>query len=152
MFVVNGHGWGVFAEIRNGFECFCKCNIFVFQIWVKKNSVPGSILLFGNVSFNIVVRINHDNVGSRGAVGRTHTITMIVRLQTRIRGKDGTENFGGLVYLLDEFLQRDFGLLVLMCSINLSVSFSRPPRRGLPRPVYTPGLSRLYHHGYHACA
>ena len=139
----------VFAEIRNGFECFCKCNIFVFQIWVKKNSVPGSILLFGNVSFNIVVRINHDNVGSRGAVGRTHTI---VRLQTRIRGKDGTENFGGLVYLLDEFLQRDFGLLVLMCSINLSVSFSRPPRRGLPRPVYTPGLSRLYHHGYHACA
>ena len=30
---------GVFAEIRNGFERFCKCNIFVFQIWVKKNSV-----------------------------------------------------------------------------------------------------------------
>ena len=30
---------GVFAEIRNGFECFCKCIIFVFQIWVKKNSV-----------------------------------------------------------------------------------------------------------------
>ena len=30
---------GVFAEIRNGFECFCKCNIFVFQVWVKKNSV-----------------------------------------------------------------------------------------------------------------
>ena len=30
---------GVFAEIRNGFECFCKCNILVFQIWVKKNSV-----------------------------------------------------------------------------------------------------------------
>ena len=30
---------GVFAEIRNGFECFCKCNIFVFQIWVKKNYV-----------------------------------------------------------------------------------------------------------------
>ena len=30
---------GVFAEIRNRLECFCKCNIFVFQIWVKKNSV-----------------------------------------------------------------------------------------------------------------
>ena len=105
MFVVNGHGWGVFAEIRNGFECFCKCNIFVFQIWVKKNSVPGSILLFGNVSFNIVVRINHDNVGSRGAVGRTHTI---VSLETRIRRKDGTENFGGFAYVLDGFLQRDF--------------------------------------------
>ena len=30
---------GVFAEIRIGFESFCKCNIFIFQIWVKKNSV-----------------------------------------------------------------------------------------------------------------
>ena len=30
------------------------------------------ILVFGNVCFNIVVRINHDNVASRGAVGRTH--------------------------------------------------------------------------------
>ena len=50
-----------------------------------------SILVFGNVRFNIVVRINHDNVASRGAVGRTHTI---VRLRTRIRRKDGTENSG----------------------------------------------------------
>ena len=31
-------------------------------------------------------------------VGRTHTI---VRLQTRIRPKDGTENFGGFVFVLD---------------------------------------------------
>ena len=30
---------GVFAEICNGFDCFSKCNIFVFQIWIKKNSV-----------------------------------------------------------------------------------------------------------------
>ena len=88
---------GVSAKIRNGFECFCKCNIFVFQIWVKKNSVRRSVLVFGNVSFNIVVRINHDNVASRGAVGRTHTI---VRLQARIRRKDGTENFGGFVYVV----------------------------------------------------
>ena len=50
-----------------------------------------SILVFGNACFNIIVRINHDNVASRGAVGRTHTI---VRLQTRIRRKDGTENLG----------------------------------------------------------
>ena len=88
----------VFAKLRNGCECFCKCNIFVFKIWVKKNSVTGSVLVFGNVCFNIVVRINHDNVGSRGAVGRTHTI---VRLQTRIRRKDGTENLGGFVSVLD---------------------------------------------------
>ena len=58
----------------------------------------GSVLVFGNVCFNIVVRINHDNVASRGAVGRTHTI---VRLKTRIRRKDGTKNFGGFVYALD---------------------------------------------------
>ena len=29
----------VFAEIRNGFEYFSKCNIFAFQLWVRKNSV-----------------------------------------------------------------------------------------------------------------
>ena len=59
-----------------------------------------SVLVFGNVlvCFHKVVRINHDNVASRGAVGRTHTI---VRLKTRIRRKDGTENFGGFVFVLD---------------------------------------------------
>ena len=87
-----------FAEIRNGFECFCKCNIFVFQSWINNNSVPGSVLVFGNVCLNIVVRINHDYVASRGAVGRTHTI---VRLHTTIRRKDETENFGGFVVVLD---------------------------------------------------
>ena len=57
-----------------------------------------SVLVFGNVCFNTVVRINHYNVASRGAVGRTHTI---VRLQTRIRQKDGTKNLGGFVFVLD---------------------------------------------------
>ena len=79
-----------------------------------------SILVFGNACFNIVVRINHDNVASRGAVGRTHTI---VRLQTRTRRKDGTENFEGFVYVLDGFLQRDFLLWVFMCFINFSLFF-----------------------------
>ena len=130
-----------------------------------------SILVFGNVRFNIVVRINHDNVASRGAVGRTHTI---VRLQTRIRRQDGTENFGGFVYVLDGFPQRDFLLWVFMCPINFCLyclfclSFSgyhaprlslfRLPRRGLPRPIYTARaiapraitpLPPL--HGHHAC-
>ena len=139
---------GVSAKIRNGFECFCKCNIFVFQIWVKKNSVRRSVLVFGNVSFNIVVRINHDNVASRRAVGRTHTI---IRLQTRIRRKDGTEDFGGFVFVLDGFVQRDS-----VCSFNSSVSFPattprattphrslfRLPRLGLPRPTDTLRLPR----------
>ena len=79
-----------------------------------------SVLVFGNVCFNIVVRIYRDNVASRGGVGRTHTV---VRLQTRIRRKDGTENFGGFVYVLDEFPQRDFVLWVYMCSINFSLFF-----------------------------
>ena len=52
--------------------------------------------------------------------GRTHTI---VRLQTRTRRKDGTENFEGFVYVLDGFLQRDFLLWVFMCSINFSLFF-----------------------------
>ena len=77
-----------------------------------------SILVFGNVCFNIVVRINHDNVASRGAVGRTHTI---VRLQTRIRRKDGTENFGGFVFVLDLYN----GILCcgFLCARLISVSF-----------------------------
>ena len=96
-------------------------------------------------------------------VGRTHTI---VRLQTRTRRKNGTENFGGFVYVLDGFPQRDFVLWVL-CARLISVYFgsilllfcvyfvsiSRLPRRGLPRPIYTARaitpLPPL--HGYHAC-
>ena len=76
-----------------------------------------NVLVFGNVCFNIVVRINHDNVASRGAAGRTHTI---VRLKIRIRRKDGTENLGGFVFVLDS-LQRVFVLWVLVCSVNLSL-------------------------------
>ena len=115
-----------------------------------------SILVFGNVRFNIVVRINHDNVVSRGAVGRTHTI---VRLQIRIRRKDGTENFGGFVYVLDGFPQRDFVLWVFMCPINISLfcvsfvsllsllfSLSRLHAEGYHAPSILHRLSRIYHH------
>ena len=145
----------VFADRNKEWsECFCKCNIFVFQIWVKKNSC--NILVFGNVCFNIlrvVVRINHDNVASRGAVGRTRTI---VRLQTRTGRKDGTENFGGFVYVLDGFLQRDFMLWVFMCSINFSLfsgSLFRLTRRGLPRPYRCIQANRLPRlQGYHTRA
>ena len=121
---------GVLAEIRNGFECFCKCNIFVFQIWVKKNS---SVLVFGNVCFNTVVRINHDNVASRRAVGRTHTI---VRLQIRIRRKDGMENFGSFVLVLDVYN----GILCcgFLCARLISVSFpATTPRATTPHRYLT---------------
>ena len=112
-----------------------------------------SILVFGNVRFNKVVWINHDNVASRGAVGRTHTI---VRLQTRIRRKDGTENFGGFVYVWDGFpQQRNFVLWVFMCPINISLFcvslvfsllFSGYHAEGYHALSIPHGLSRLYHH------
>ena len=47
----------------------------------------------------MISRMHTGTFGTCAAlVGRTHTI---VRLQTRIRRKDGTENFGGFVFVLD---------------------------------------------------
>ena len=87
-----------------------------------------SILVFGDVRFNIVVRSNHANVASRGAVGRTH---IIVKLQTRIRRKYGTENFGGFVFVLDLYNE------ILCCGFLrarlISVSFpATTPRATTP--------------------
>ena len=79
-----------------------------------------SVLVFGNVRFNRVVWINQDNVASRGAVGRTHSI---VRLQTRIRRKDESEIVGVFVYVWDGFPQRDFVLWVVMCPNNITLFF-----------------------------
>ena len=99
-----------------------------------------------------------------GGVGRTQTIA---RLQTRIRRKDGTENFGGLVYVFDGFLQRGFVLWVFMCLVNCSLSFPattpraptphrslfRLTRRGLPRPYRYIQANRLpCLQGYHTRA
>ena len=76
-------------------------------------------------------------------VGRTHTI---VRLQTRIRRKDGTENFGGFVYVLDGFLQGDFVLWGFMRSNNFSL-FSGYHAEG----YHAPPIPYGYHaQGYHA--
>ena len=85
-------------------------------------------------------------------VGRTHTI---VRLQTRTRQKDGTENFGGFVYVLGGFLQRGFVLWVFMRSINFSVFFcvsfpATTPRATTPH-LYPGAIMPLPPlHGYHA--
>ena len=99
---------------------------------------------------------------TKQGVGRTHTI---VRLQTRIRRKNGTENSGGFVYVLDGFPQRDFVLWVFMCPINISLFcvsfvclfclffflFSGYQAKGYHAPsilhgLSRPGLSRLHHH------
>ena len=90
-----------------------------------------SILVFGNVLFNIVVRINHDNVASRGAVGRTHTI---VRLLTRIRREDGTENSGdSYMYWIDFYSG-------ILCCGFLSGRF-----------IAVSLFSGYHAEGYHAC-
>ena len=107
-----------------------------------------SILVFGNVRFNKVVQINHDNVTSRGAVGRTH---IIVRLQTRTRRKDGTWNgeFRGFRICSGWLSIKQIFCCGFLCARLISVSFSGPlPQRGLPRPT---ALFSGYHaEGYHA--
>ena len=89
-------------------------------------------------------------------VGRTHTI---IRLQTRIRRKDGTENFGGFVYVLD--LHNGISCCgFFVCSINFSLSFPATTPRATTPHRYPTGyhaltttarLSRLcIYPGYHA--
>ena len=93
-----------------------------------------SILVFGNVCFN------HDNVASRGAVGRTHTI---VRLQTRIRRKDGTENFGGFVFVLDLYNG------IFRCGFCVVGNFS--PFSGYHAEGYHARTDTFKPTGYHIC-
>ena len=77
------------------------------------------ILVFWNVCLDKVVWIHHDNVASKEAVGRIHSM---VRLQKRIRRKNGSDNFMGFVYVWDGFRERDFVLWVLTC-LNDSTLF-----------------------------
>ena len=65
----------VLASGGSGLECFCKCNIFLSSGLEQRKLC--SILVSGNVRFNKVVWINHDNFTSRGAVGRTHSIVRL---------------------------------------------------------------------------
>ena len=124
---------------------FTNATFFVFQIWVN-NSV---VFWYSGMYVTKIIRINHDNVASRGAVGRTH---IIVRFQTGNRRKDhGTENFVGFVYVLDRFPQRELRLWVFMCTINIIPFF---PFLSLvfisattPRAT-TPHLYRTGHHAF----
>ena len=135
---------GVFAEIRNGFECFCKYNIFFCFQYLSKEKLC-SILVFGSVRLSKVVRLNHDNVVSRGAVGHTHTI---VRLQTRIRQKM-ERRISGVSYMCWMDFHNEILCCGFTCARLISVSFSGSlPQRGLPRPT---ALFPGYHaEGYHA--
>ena len=70
---------------------FLQMQHFCFLDMSKKQLC--SILVFGNICFNKVVQINHDNVASRGAVGRTH---IIVRLQIAdMKPSKGSHDWNG---------------------------------------------------------
>ena len=95
------------SPVRQGIVAAVKCcakNAFfccLGRFWNRKKEVKalcGFQHHKGDVLFGFLL-FDH--------VGRTHTI---VRLQTRICRKDGMEDFGGFVYVLDGFLQRDFVL------------------------------------------
>jgi len=111
-----------------------------------------SILVFGNVCFNIV-RINHDNVASRGAVGRTHTMSdcrqePVEKMERRISGVS-------YMYWMDFY--NEIFCCGFLCARLISVSFSgslfRLPRRGLPRPYRCIQANRLPRlQGYHTRA
>ena len=69
----------------------------------------------------------------------------IVRLQTRIRRKDGTENFGGFVFVLD--LHNGILCCGFLCARLVSVSFSGYHAEG----YHAPPIPYGYHaEGYYA--
>ena len=142
---LKGIGWP--PRVRDTAQSYLRLVHWALLEFMEPYGLKNTLCLLLHLLSPFVFRVSvPDNL----VVGRTHTI---VRLQTRIRRKHGTDNFGGFVYVLDGFLQRDFVLWVFMCSINFSVSFPattprattphlvsrfRLPRRGLPRPIYTP--------------
>ena len=94
-------------------------------------------------------------------VGHTHSI---VRLQTRIRQKDGSENSGGFDGM---YFHNGIVLCGFLCARIISlyfytlfyplyyvyyVSLLRLPRQRLPRPIYmSRAITPSPLHGYHAC-
>ena len=110
------------------------------------------VLVFGNVCFNIVVRINHDNVASRGGCW---TYSHHCQIAEQNPSKRYNGEFWGFVFVLDLYN----GILCcgFLCARFISVSFRLPrrglPRRRLPRPyryVQANRLPRLQ--GYHTRA
>ena len=76
-------------------------------------------------------------------------LTPLSNFRTRIRRKDGTENFGGFVFVLDLYN----GILCCGFLCARLISVSRLPRRGLSRPyryIQANRLPRLQ--GYHTRA
>ena len=122
--------------------------MFVFLGLFVHSAVRGGTCAFTLKIVNTLIK--NSSRDDKPSVGRTHTI---VRLPTRIRRKDGTENFLGFVYVLDGFpQQRNFVLWVFMCSINISLFCVSFVSSSLSFPATTPRATTpyLYRTGYHA--
>ena len=134
----------VFAEIINGFECFCKCNILFSRFWVKNNSV-----VFWYLGM-YVTKGSPDKSWQCWAEGLLDVLTPLSDCRHETVEKIMERRiFGGFVYVLDGFPQHVFVLRVFMCMTNITLfclyfASLRLPRRGLPRPILTTT-------GYHAC-
>ena len=124
---------GVFAEIRNGFDYFRKCKCFLD---LSKETLC-SILVFGNVRFNIVVRINHDKVASR----ELDVLTPLSDCR-----QESVEKMEQRISGLSFMCWMDFHNGILCCGfyvpdkfhslLSSLLSLLRLRRQGLPRPIY----------------
>ena len=101
-----------------------------------------SVLVFGNVCFNIVVRINHDNVASRGLLDVLTPLSdcrqeSVEKMERRISG----------VSYMYWICTTGFRVVGFMCSVNFSLSFPTTTPRATTPHRYPTG----YHaQGYHA--
>ena len=107
-----------------------------------------SIWYLGNVRSNRVVRVNHDNVASRGAVGRTHTI---VDCRHEIVEKIMERTISGVSYMC----WMDFHNAILCCGflcarlisfLFVACLYYGYHAKGYDAPSIPHGLPRLYHH------
>ena len=92
--------------------------------------------------------------------GRCWTYSHHCQIADKNPSKDGRENFGGFVYVLDGFPQRDFVLWVFICSIIFSLFFSGYHAEGYHAPPIPYGYHAESYHaridtfkltGYHVC-
>ena len=141
---------------------FTNATFFVFQIWVN-NSV---VFWYSGMYVTKIIRINHDNVASRGAVGRTH---IIVRFQTGNRRKhqferkiswvsymcwiDFHNGIWGCGFLCTLLITLYFVSILSLFYLYFVSIFPATTPRAITSLPYHHGLSRLcIHPGYHTRA
>ena len=142
---------GVFAEIRNRLECFCKCNIFVFQIWVKKNSVM--FWYWGMFQY-----CSPDKSLQCCEQGGYRTYSHHCQIADKNPSKSWNGEFWGFRICIG-FVQRDFVLWVFLCPVNITL-FSGYHAEGYHAPPIPYGYNVEGYHastdtdkltGYHVC-